>query len=324
MPWMPGSDRSVPGSSPGNYISAPWKIVIHSTEGSSAEGAFGAYQSRGIFPHFTVDQYRIYQHIDSSISASAVLNESGGVETNRARAIQIEMVGFADSPKNQTMLGKVAEVCAWVEEVHGVAHVWPAGRPKGSGGPHNRSSSLWMNESGYYGHSQVPENSHYDPGALSDEELDILMGGVVERIRVRINDADQTETVKGWLHDANSVMDVSDWCAFSRTPVPVFDNSTKDDDFSGTLNFWTHKTVCQAMTTEGTCGKPSIGLVAIPLPGAAGTTILQSLCADHAAAVTAPPPPTPPVTPEPAPQPAQMAATPITALGGTCPVDPPG
>ena len=321
MAWFPGADRSVVGSSPGSYVSSPWKLIIHTTEGGSAEGAFSAYRANNTWPHATIDGTTIYQHLSTDTSGSALRNLSGGVETNRARAIQIEMVAYAGSPKSHAMLENVAAFCAWVEETHGVAHTWPAGRPKGSGGPHNRSTTLWTTESGYYGHSQAPESDHWDPGYLSDEELDILMGGVVTPIYTRINGADQTATVKGWLHDGNSVMDVSDWCSFSRTPVPVFDNSTKNDTYAGTLDFWTYKTACQVLTPEGSCGKPSVGLVAIPLPSLLGCTVTQSLCADHAAALTAPP-----AAPTPEPPATSMQAGAATSagavVGGACPVDP--
>jgi N-acetylmuramoyl-L-alanine amidase len=287
MPWFPGADRSVPGNSPGGYKGGPPKFVVHTTEGGSASGAFSAYRANNTWPHVTIDQTTVYQHLDTSVSASAVLNESGGVETNRLFAIQAELVGYAADPKSHAMLERAAAFFEWAAGVHGIPAEWPNGRPQGRNGPHNRSSSNWTSKSGWYGHSQVPENSHWDPGYLSDEEIDILMGGVMEPIRVRINDADQTAAVKGGLHDANSWIDASDWCAYSRTPVPTFDNSTKDEDYAGTLSFWTHKTACQVMTTEGACGKPSVGLVAVPLPGAPGSTVLASLCADHEGAMTA-------------------------------------
>ena len=71
------------GSGPGSYVSCPWKFLLHTTEGSSAEGAFGAYRSSGCFPHFTVDGETVYQHLDTSVAGSALKNLGGGVETNQ-------------------------------------------------------------------------------------------------------------------------------------------------------------------------------------------------------------------------------------------------
>src|SRR5262245_45840692 len=127
-------------TSPGPYLGGPFRIVHHTTEGSTAAGAFAAYQQRGIGPHFTIDARAIYQHLDTAVSASAGLNEAGGVQTNRLSAVQIEWVGFAGQPKNQTMLKKVAKLCRWLEKTHGIPQRWPAGAPRGGGpGPqHNR------------------------------------------------------------------------------------------------------------------------------------------------------------------------------------------
>ena len=58
--------------SPGNYAGGhPFKIVHHTTEGSSADGAFLEYRNSRNIPHFTVDDMTIYQHIDTSQAASA-------------------------------------------------------------------------------------------------------------------------------------------------------------------------------------------------------------------------------------------------------------
>jgi hypothetical protein len=244
MAWYPNADRSVPGSSPGSYTGGPWHLVLHTTEGSSAEGAFSAYRANDTWPHFTADEETIYQHIDTSVSASAVLNESGGVETNRLSAIQIEMVGFAGSPKSHAMLALVAELCAWLEEQHGgIPHEWPNGFPKGEGGPHNRSVENWTSRSGWYGHSQCPENVHWDPGELSDDEMAILMGG--RDVKIEVNGAEQTGAIGAKMSGGNSWMDVSDWCAFAGYPKPTWSNETD------TLSISTQKVRCQVVGPDG-------------------------------------------------------------------------
>lgn len=40
---------------------------------------------------------------------------------------------------------------------------------------HNRDAAIWEGELGYFGHSQVPENTHWDP-AYSKLEADYLLG----------------------------------------------------------------------------------------------------------------------------------------------------
>jgi hypothetical protein len=159
----------------GPYTAGPAKIVHHTTEGSTASGAFSAYTANKSDPHFTVDSTTIYQHIDTALSARALRNAPGGVQTNRDSAIQIEVVGFAAKPKNKHTLANVARLCRWIEATHGVPQIWPNGLPKvatPSGhdpGGHNRNAANWDTKGGHYGHSHVPENTHWDPAYTVDE-----------------------------------------------------------------------------------------------------------------------------------------------------------
>ena len=57
------------GHGAGNYVAGPFRIVHHTTEGPSAEGAFRTYQKKNAAPHFTVDEQHIYQHTDTAIAA---------------------------------------------------------------------------------------------------------------------------------------------------------------------------------------------------------------------------------------------------------------
>ncbi|BAQ67151.1 N-acetylmuramoyl-L-alanine amidase [Geminocystis sp. NIES-3709] len=166
----------------GAYSGGPFKIVHHTTEGSTASGAMGAYKANKSDPHFTVDPITIYQHIDTSVSARSLANPPGGVQTNRDSAIQIEVVGFAGKPKNSATLKNVAKLCRWIEQTHSVPQKWPNGFPKvGTRDPggHNRNANNWDKTGGHYGHSQVPENTHWDPG-YTRSEVEIIMGGSLE------------------------------------------------------------------------------------------------------------------------------------------------
>jgi N-acetylmuramoyl-L-alanine amidase CwlA len=163
----------------GSNLGGPFKIVHHTTEGSTADGAMTAFKNHRSDPHFTVDKTKIYQHIDTDVASRALRNAPGGVETNRDSAVQIEVVGFAGAPKDAATLKNVARLCRWIEATHGVSAVWPAGRPnpphngKDPGG-HNRDPNIWNTQSGHFGHSQVPENTHWDP-AYSKVEADYLL-----------------------------------------------------------------------------------------------------------------------------------------------------
>jgi N-acetylmuramoyl-L-alanine amidase len=163
----------------GAYTSGPFKIVHHTTEGGTADAAFSAFKKNRSDPHFTVDETNIHQHIDTAIAARSLGNAKGGVETNRDSAVQIEVVGFAARAKSKATLRNVAKLCRWIEQVHGVPRVWPNGHPKTAvngkdPGGHNRNAVNWDTKGGHYGHSQVPENTHWDPG-YTDDEVKFLM-----------------------------------------------------------------------------------------------------------------------------------------------------
>jgi hypothetical protein len=187
--WKPISGPS------GFYTGGPFKIVHHTTEGSSAEGAFSAFATNRSDPHFTVDSMTIYQHIDTGEAARALRNAPGGVQTNRHSAIQIEVVGFAHRPKVLATLKNVQKLCNWLEAEHDILKVWPSGPPKPAvnghdPGGHNRSVTNWDTKGGHFGHSQIPENTHWDPGytaaeaafVLADAGTESMQAGVMEAI----------------------------------------------------------------------------------------------------------------------------------------------
>lgn len=175
--------RPISGSC-GPHLGGPYKIVHHTTEGSTAEGAMGAFQQNRSDPHFTVDAHNIYQHIDTAEGARALRNAAGGVQTNRDSAIQIELVGFAHLPKDPRALANLARLCRWIETTHNVPKVWPCGlpRPARNGrdpGGHVRDPAKWDGQGGHYGHCHVPENTHWDP-AYTAQEVEFLMAATFD------------------------------------------------------------------------------------------------------------------------------------------------
>lgn len=169
-----------------SYTGEPFRIVHHVTDGSTYGGARSAYVANRSEPHFTVDATTIYQHIDTGLAARSLKNAAGGVQTNRASAVQIEVVGFSGKPKNEATLRNVARLCRWIEKTHGVPRMWPNGVPKPprdgrDPGGHNRNAQTWRIKGGHYGHCHVPENDHWDPG-YTDAELRIVMDDAVERL----------------------------------------------------------------------------------------------------------------------------------------------
>jgi hypothetical protein len=171
--------KELTGPSSG-FAGGPFRIVHHTTESSSLDSAFAAFLANRSDPHFTVHATAIFQHIDTDQFARSLRHTPPAIETNRASAIQIEVVGFAHLPKGPDALRNVARLCRWIEATHGVPRIWPNGHPTVAvngqdPGGENRDATTWATSGGHYGHCHVPENSHWDPGYTLDE-VNFLQG----------------------------------------------------------------------------------------------------------------------------------------------------
>lgn len=177
MAWYPKADTSVKGNNSGSYTGGPFKGALHTTEGSSAAGAIGAFKKNNSWPHFLVDYAgKVWQHLDTGKAARALRNLPGGVQTNTDSVIQIEIVGFAGNPNAhpQTQLDALKELMRWIEAAHGIKPIGP-GRPFATGYGQNYlrfKNSDWDNFNGWCGHCHIPENDHWDPGAI---DLSVLL-----------------------------------------------------------------------------------------------------------------------------------------------------
>lgn len=174
-PWYPNASK-IPGNSGGAYTGGPFKGVLHTTEGASASGAISAYRGANSWPHFTVDRDgKVYQHVGIDVAARALRNQSGGVQTNRDSAIQIEVVGWASKPTwPLVQIEALRRLMRWVEAQTGIkpeGPVFGSSEQYGLRNPLEFSPSSWDTFNGWCGHQHVPENSHWDPGAIDLKTL---------------------------------------------------------------------------------------------------------------------------------------------------------
>ncbi len=225
MAWCPFATRLPIIRSPGRHLGGPWHLVHHTTQGTSAAAAFAAYRAKRVCPTVTIDETTIYQHFDTMMSASAVMNLAGGVQTNRLSCIQAELVCFAEKRKPEATLRNAARFFRWAEQEHDIPPVWPNGPPRyGTHDPggHNRSIRNWVSEAGHYGHSQVPENTHWDPG-YTPAELAIIMSGTEpeNKFKFFIDGLQVTEAAGATLENGITKMEciVKDLCAAMGWPL---------------------------------------------------------------------------------------------------------
>ena len=122
--------------------------------------------------------FQAYQHQSTLTGAKALLHPAGTVNTNNARAIQIEIVGQAVNAPGfpQKYLDGIATLMRWIEAEKGIPPrtVKFLPYPSSAGNSAVRMSpNAWLGFSGTCGHQHVPANDHGDPGSIN---VNYLMG----------------------------------------------------------------------------------------------------------------------------------------------------
>ena len=168
--------------------------ILHSTEGPSWPGYSGGAVAPNITgkPHFGKKVMYWRQHFPVDKSSRALVNKSGGVETNTLNAFQVELVGTCVPAFRKTWkigsktyranvdyiywpeapdwaLKGIADLMVWLEKEHGIPMkssvkwiAYPGSYANGKG--QRLSNRQWLNYYGWCGHQHVPENVHGDPG----------------------------------------------------------------------------------------------------------------------------------------------------------------
>jgi hypothetical protein len=185
--WMPGAIRADVGDHAPCDAQYPAKAIAHITWDRNASAAkpvdlvpFATLKSyftgggRGMAPHILWDVFHgtFAQFYPANSRSKSVVDLAGGTRTNRAGkvVIQIEALFFPYCRVDGKVYAKLSDTpCKGWEQlqdwVHswGVANAWPMGRPVDF--TSHRSESVWETQGGWYGHQQVPENTHQDPGS---------------------------------------------------------------------------------------------------------------------------------------------------------------
>ena len=176
--WLDGANLRVVSAAGGDLVGGPPRWVWHTFEADphrlTAEAGARALHTAGHDVHFVFNPLSgdIAQMLPAYRSARALKNLPGGVQTNRLGSVclQVEVIGFAAdpftshlTPAGRAGLGKLVKFA----RAHGIPDVWPMGPPPAHpGGYAVRDPRIWTSRAGHYGHSQVPENDHSDPGAI--------------------------------------------------------------------------------------------------------------------------------------------------------------
>jgi hypothetical protein len=179
--WMPGAARHSVGNT-GAMNGGPARAVWHITSNAkdwTFKNELGWFTGGGrdVAPHLLWDPFtgEVAQFF-SADSRSLSLQNAGDVRTNRTGryCIQIETVFTAGETVGGKRYATVRDtpcqgldgIMTWLRSL-GIPDAWPGGAPTAFTRD-TVSLDTWEKVGGHYGHSQIPGNSHVDPGPMPD------------------------------------------------------------------------------------------------------------------------------------------------------------
>lgn len=151
----------------GKFTGGGWKWVLHTTDGGTVDSnvnllvnrntpqlLFGKEEGR---KHFTVVQF-----LPFNLAGKTLQNDtSDGYQTNRANAIQMEMVGFTHEIPEWSDLTYKALANLFTLIQHRVDI--PTKAPKDFSVQSKFTDKEWVEAEGVVGHMHAPDNTHIDP-----------------------------------------------------------------------------------------------------------------------------------------------------------------
>lgn len=172
------------------YDGYAWKWVNHSTESppGSMAGIISLFRSQpASCPHFIIDPMgtgRRVQCIPWKWSAAALRGGSNGWQTNRGRAVQVEICGYAKDAGGwgDDVLRHIADLIADV--IRDGCPIDPTNTPDSSKlrgtlatttSPQRMSWGTWQGFDGIAAHVYVPNNDHWDIGAANNIRIGQLV-----------------------------------------------------------------------------------------------------------------------------------------------------
>ncbi len=188
--WLPGVLRLTASKDAGPQDTRyPPRLVLHTTEGfGTVRDLAGFYERSTYWPNFTadLDDHVLAQHIPLE-RAGRALSHTDQTQTNGANCIQVEIIGFSAAADKDYKRPDGTVIPAWKDAdvewlgaalapvfseldipLHSAMFAVPAVR---------MSNALWTLFSGVCGHQHVPQNNHWDPGAMDSDAFLKGVGG---------------------------------------------------------------------------------------------------------------------------------------------------
>lgn len=176
--WMPGATAVPSTHDAGSMLGSDFYVTWHTFEAGYSLTAVNAAKrliSAGNEVHLTFNPVLggVAQILPANRAGRGLVNQSGGVQTNRQGAvnIQIEVIAYSKNPWTADISGAgrsdLRKILAWLDAL-GIPRRYPNGNqgPLSGSGPFNRSVTGWNSGGGHFCHGQVPENVHWDHGPI--------------------------------------------------------------------------------------------------------------------------------------------------------------
>ncbi len=176
-------------------IDYSWRGCYHEIQGNASFGGIAGHQYP---PHVWYDTEKriLFQSIRLSRSAMA-LYQGSGYKTNKARCLQVELSGYSEYQANEPLqfLQNIAEDVLipwgqWLAKYHGfnldIQHLpdpWVISGSASEYAPQRLGEETWRHYNGMLEHANVPQNDHWDCGALDIWRISahaaLLIGGLL-------------------------------------------------------------------------------------------------------------------------------------------------
>ena len=178
----------------------PWRIVLHTIEGSTSVGLIAGHPAP---PHlwYNPATRALYQTVPFSRSGFALYQSPGGVHyTNKARALQVEIAGFAAEAAswpqewlNNLAVDVIVPICQWVASVGASINLLDAPEPgpipgsAANDAPQRFNATRWATFNGLCSHRHVWSNGdRWDTGGLDTPRLAqhaaLIVGGLISDV----------------------------------------------------------------------------------------------------------------------------------------------
>jgi len=192
-----------------------WRIVLHTIEGSASPAMIAGHAYP---PHVWYDPAtrQLWQTVPLDRFAFALEHPAGTIETNAARALQVEISGQAQNTPDwpQAWLDNLAEdvivpMCQWVASVGGSIDLLDVPAPGAIPGsaseaaPQRFTEQAWQAFRGICGHRHVPNNIHWDPGALDTNHIAAHAALTVGGLLAAASTTEDEEMPKAYLSVAD-------------------------------------------------------------------------------------------------------------------------